>query len=219
MRIHLYTLPLLIISGLCNQAAGQGRYTRGVYLEAGTGVNLPFFDVGGGSPGLSIQGGVLYDLTPHWRLGATIGTHRARGTDKGTPNASRGYEFRSNLKELSARGVYVFRFKTYPMKRWKNKMEPRAYASAGILQYQPKPNQMLASLANGENLTVSPFFSAGLGLSCRFNQDLTLLLEGGGNLATSDYLESYPDPDSFPVSDLYFTLLVKFIYKVPRHWQ
>ncbi len=35
---------------------GQGRFKPGTYIEAGTGVNLSYFDIGGGSPGATFQG-------------------------------------------------------------------------------------------------------------------------------------------------------------------
>ena len=43
------------------------------YIETGGGINLSYFDVGGGSPGLSIGGSVLFDLHPQWRLGPNVG--------------------------------------------------------------------------------------------------------------------------------------------------
>ena len=161
---------------------------------------------------------MLYDLAPSWRLGANIGIHRARGTDAGTPEASRGYEFRSNMNEISARGVYVLRFRPYPAKKWKTKLEPRAYAGIGLLQFQPKPNDQLATQVNGDYLPVAPFFSGGLGMAYAMARDMSLLIEGGGNISTSDYLEGYTDPSNSFVPDLFFTILLKFIYQVPSTW-
>ncbi|MCK5136470.1 MAG: hypothetical protein KAR19_11830 [Bacteroidales bacterium] len=179
MRFYLYILPFLLLTGICFCLSGQGRFTPCVYIEAGTGINLSYFDVGGGSPGVSIQGGVLYDLDPNWRLGANIGVHRTMGTDTGTSEAARGYAFRGNLNEITAKGVYLFRFKPYPAKKWKTKLEPRAWAIA---------------------------------------EDLSLLIEAGGNMSTSDYLEGFADPENSLFTDIFFTMLMKFIYKVPRVW-
>ncbi len=205
--------------GFCIHLSGQGRFFPRVHIEAGTGVNLAFFDVGGGSPGLSLQGGVLYDLNPHWRLGVNIGTHRARGTDAGTPDATRGYEFRSNLNEISAKGVYVFRFKHYPIKKWKTKLEPRAFVSLGILQFIAKPNDQLASLGNGDYLPVAPLLAGGIGFAYHMERDLSLLIEGGCNGSSSDYLEGLANSGDLPLPDFFLTILIKFIYKVPNDWQ
>jgi hypothetical protein len=218
MRISLHICILLMLAGICCYLPGQGRFKPEIYIEAGSGVNLAYFDVGGGSPGMSVQGGVLYDLGPSWKLGAAIGIHRARGTDAGTSEASRGYEFRSNLNEISARGVYVLRFQSYPAKKWKTRLEPRAYAGLGILQFQPKPNDQMATQGNGDFLPVSPFISGGLGLGYALDRDISLLLEGGSSISTSDYLEGYSDPGNTFEPDLFFTLLFKFIYKVPSTW-
>jgi len=219
MRINLYILHILILPWICIQLSGQGRFIPRAYIEAGIGVNLAYFDVGGGIPGISAQGGVLYDLAANWQLGANIGIHRARGTDAGTSNDSRGYEFRSNINEICAKGVYVIRFKPYPIKKWKTKWEPRIYACLGLLQFQPKPNVLLASQGNGDYLTVAPFFSGGLGIAYYLGRDLSLLFEGGGNTSTSDYLEGFSDPENLSIPDIYLTMLVKFIYKIPKIWQ
>jgi len=219
MRIPLYISLILCLPWICIQLSGQGRFIPCAYIEAGTGVNLAYFDVEGGLPGLSTQAGVLYDLAANWRLGANFGIHRARGTDAGTSEASRGYEFRSNINEISAKGVYVVRFKPYPIKKWKTKWEPRIFANLGLLQFQPKPNVLMASQGNGDYLTVAPFFSGGLGIAYYLGRDLSLLFEGGGNTSTSDFLEGFSDPENPSIPDIYLTILVKFIYKIPKVWQ
>jgi len=219
MRINLNTLSILLVLSVCICVDGQRRFSRRAYIEAGTGVNLSYFDVGGGSPGVSFKGSALYDLSPNWRLGASIGVHRARGTDEGTPEAARGYEFRSNLNEISAKAVYLFRFKPYPIRKWKLKLEPRAFVSLGILQFQPKPNDMLATQGNGDYLPVAPFMTGGIGLAYHLDQDLSILFESCGNGSTSDYLEGFTDQSESMVPDLFLTFLVKFIYKIPKVWQ
>ncbi len=194
---------------------GQKYHTTGMYIEAGSGINLSYFDVGGGSPGLSVQGSGLIAFHPSWRLGANIGLHRTSGTDEGTPDAARGYAFRSNLLEVSVKGVYVVRFKRYPPKKWKRKLEPRVFASVGILQVQTIPNRQLSANSNGSGLPIVPVFSGGLGLAYLLNDDLSLVLEGGSNISTSDFLEGYTDDTHSTSADIFHTLLLKFIFKVP----
>lgn len=189
-----------------------------MYIEAGSGINLSYFDIGGGSPGLSIQGSVLFDLHPSWRLGANVGLYRTNGRDEGTPNAAREYEYRSNLVDLSVKGVYVVRFKRYPPKKWKRKLEPRVFATLGILQVHSIHNQQLSTNNNDTGLPIAPVFSGGVGLAYVVNNDLSLLLEGGSNLSTSDFLEGYTNVLHSTSTDMFHTLMLKFIYKVPGAW-
>ncbi len=193
----------------------QGRFKPGTYIEAGAGVNLSYFDIGGGSPGATFQGSVLFDLHPNWRLGGVVGFHRTQGKDEGTSNAGREYSYRSNLNELSVRGQYVVRFKRYPPKKWKRKLEPRIYAGLGILMIQTIHNQQLSNNGTAESLSIAPVFSGGIGLSYLLQDDLWLVLEGGTNLSTSDYLEGYSSESNSRSTDMFHTILAKIMYKLP----
>lgn len=189
-----------------------------MYIEAGSGLNLSYFDVGGGSPGVSIQGGVQFELQPSWRLGANVGFHRTHGMDEGTPNAGREYVYKSNLKELSVRGQYVVKFKRFPPKKWKRKLEPKAYAGVGILQVQPIQNQQLSAKENAGDFSIAPLFSGGLALAYAIQNDLYLMFEGGTNLSTSDFLEGYTNVLHSTSADMFHTFMLKVVYKVPVKW-
>ena len=209
---------ILLFFTMALSLTGQRNYIPRIYIETGPGINLSYFDVGGGSPGLSIQGSVLYDIDSSWRLGVTMGFHRTRGTDEGTPNAGRMYAYRSNLNELSVKGVYIPAFNPYPITRWKTKFEPRAFAAIGILQIQPKPNEVLANNSSDDYLSITPFLGIGIGLAYQIRRDLSLLFEGGSNLALSDYLEGYTNRQYSNSFDMFHALLVKLVYKVPVGW-
>ncbi len=167
---------------------------------------------------MSFQGSALFELAPSWRVGANVGFHRVSGTDEGTANESRGYEFKSNLNEFSVKGVYLVRFIQRQQKKWKQKLEPRAFASMGVVQIQAIQNQPLSSLNDEEGLNVAPLFSGGIGVAWAMNSNLSLLLEGGTAISTSDYLEGYTEvPHSFS-PDLFHIFMAKIIYKVPSGW-
>ena len=57
-RFHLLILFLLLWAG--SSLFSQGRFKPGTYIEAGAGVNLSYFDIGGGSPGVTFQGSALF---------------------------------------------------------------------------------------------------------------------------------------------------------------
>lgn len=206
---------LFLLSILTSVLYGQKHHATGMYIEAGSGINLSYFDIGGGSPGISFQGSALFALHPSWRLGANVGLHHTNGSDEGTPNAARGYEYRSNLMEISVKGVYVVRFKRYPPKKWKRKLEPRVFATLGLLQVQSIHNRQLFASSDDPGLPIVPVFSGGVGLAYILNDDLSLILEAGSNLSTSDFLEGYTNVLNSTSSDMFHTLLLKFIFKVP----
>ena len=195
--------------------SGQRHFIRRTYIETGGGINLSYFDVGGGSPGLSIGGSVLFDLHPQWRLGPNVGFHRTSGIDEGTPNANREYAYRSNLNEISIKGVFVIRFKQYPLKKWKRKLEPRIFASMGILQVQSLQNQNLSGNSSDDKLSIAPVFSIGLGLAYAIKSDFLLALEGASNFSTSDFLEGYTNLNFSTSRDMFHSMLLKIIYKLP----
>ena len=211
----LALIPGLILTSMLYS---QRSTTSGMYLEAGGGINLSYFDVGGGSPGASFQGSVLFDVHPSWRLGATMGFHRTNGTDEETPNAGREYAYRSNLKELSVRGQYVVQLKRNASKRQQRKLEPKAYLGVGILQVQAIQNQQLSAQENAGDFSIAPVLSAGLALAYAIQKDLWVSLEGGSNISTSDFLEGYTNVMHSTSADMFHTIMLKVVYKVPTKW-
>lgn len=215
MRLIIAIWFSTILSGLSLPTDGQRYLKKRNTIEVGGGVNLSYFDVGGGSPGLTLAAGALFDLHPNWRIGPHVALHRTRGTDKGTPNEARGYSYRSNLFEISFRGQYVFRFTPYPAKRWKRKLEPRVFGGLGIVQVQAVQNQPLSGQNSNDGLSVAPLFSGGIGLAWHLERDLSLLLEAGSNLSTSDFLEGYTNLNNSSARDMFHSILLKIIYRLP----
>lgn len=215
MRFSGFAISVIFIVFFSASLTGQRRFLRRMYVEAGTGANISYFDVGGGSPGASFQGAVIYDLQPGWRLGINAGFHRTRGTDEGSSNPTRGYEYRSNLNEISVKALYAIQFKPYPIVKWKRKFEPRIYANLGIIQINPKPNQKLALKSTEEYLSAAPLLSGGIGLSYFLDREMFILVEGGTNITSSDFLEGYTNVLHSSSRDMYHTIMIKFVYRVP----
>ncbi len=216
---HSKTILSLILGLILTSVLySQRNSSSGMYIEAGGGMNLSYFDVGGGSPGVSFQGSVLFDVHPSWRLGATMGFHRTNGTDEGTPNAGREYEYKSNLKELSVRVQYVVQLNGNSRKRQKRKLEPKAYLGVGILQVQAIHNRQLSAQENAGNFSIAPILSAGLALAYAIQNDLWLSFEGGSNISTSDFLEGYTNVMHSTSTDMFHTIMLKVVYKVPGKW-
>ncbi|PID92761.1 MAG: hypothetical protein CSA96_01775 [Bacteroidetes bacterium] len=195
--------------------SAQHRRDPRLLIEGGFGVNLSYFDVGGGTPGPSFQGGASFDLHPNLRLGASVSFHRTRGRDRGTLNEDRNYAYSSNLKEVGIRASYCYKppyRSQHPVLR---RFEPRAYAGLGILQIQDIKNSPLTGRTLKDRPPdIAPVFSLGAGLAFRLNKDLSLAMEGGTNLTTSDYLEGFGSGQFSTSKDLFHSLIVKLSYRV-----
>ena len=218
MRFNIHTLLFLLGMGLPFALIGQIRPQNHSVLEAGGGINLSYFDIGGGSPAPSFAGSFLFGLGDSWKAGPEVKFHRTRGSDQGTTNESRGYDFKSNIYELSARGVYIIRFSQYPYKQWKRSLRPRIFASLGLLQIQPVYNREMAMENDKEYLPLAFSASGGLGLEYALNNDIGLLLEAGSTLSSSDYLEGYTNDQFSKARDMFHSICLKISYRIPTGW-
>ena len=103
---------------LTNLVYGQN-YVRQIHISAGGGINLSFFDIGGGSPGLSFTGSGLFMWDEHWKAGIHFGYHQVEGSDEGTAEFARGLAYKSEMYEISARGEYLMFFGYRGGAKWK----------------------------------------------------------------------------------------------------
>ena len=71
--------------------------------------------------------------------------------------------------------------------------------------------------SSDEKLSIAPVFSGGLGLAYPIRSDFLFVLEGGSNISTSDFLEGYTNLNYSTSRDMYHSMLLKFIYKLPVH--
>ena len=215
MHIPFHMLLIIGWLGIGSILFGQGNSGSKTSLEAGTGTNLSYFDIGGGSPGMSVTGSVLFMVAPSWSLGPQVGFHRARGKDEGTPNENRDYAYKSNIFEFSLKGMYVIRFQSNSYRAWKRKWKPRIYTGIGILQVQPVQNPQLIAGSEEDHLPVAPVFSGGVGIEYVLNQTLSVVIEGGSSLSTSDFLEGYTNLAYSTANDMYHSMMIKLKYFIP----
>lgn len=218
MRINLHMLLIIGWLGTGMALYAQGGNAGKHSIEAGGGINLSYFDVGGGSPGVSFSGSMLFGITSNWLLGPEVGFHHMRGKDKGSPNEARAYAYKSNIFEIKLKGMYVIRFNRYPYKPWKRKLRPRIFAGLGILQVQPVQNQQLTAGSTEEHLPVAPVFYGGFGLEYALTNRCSLVLEGGSSLSTSDYLEGYTNLENSSANDMFHSMLIKLTYYISNGW-
>jgi hypothetical protein len=218
MCFKVHTCIAILGIGFNAGIFAQGGLHGTTSIEAGFGINLSYFDIGGGTPAPSFGASFLFELGESWMLGPDLGFHHCRGSDKDTPNAVREYKYISNIYQIALKGVYVIRFEQYPYKPWKRKLIPRIFAGLGLLQVQAVQDRKMFLENDKEYLPVAPLFSAGIGLEYGINRNISLVLEGWSNLSTSDHLEGHTHEDYSTASDMYHSVMLKVNYKIPSGW-
>jgi len=197
-----------------------------VEVSFGSGINLSYFDIGGGTPGLSIWNSVVYQWDEHWKAGYKIGIHNVVGTDEGTDLFGRGLAYNSNLYEFSGRVEYVFFFSTSwksiwkqkinPMLpyggTWKRKIKPFIYAGGGILHYLPYVYIYPTGDGVDENpayARVVPNINGGFGVYYFINRFWSIALEAQSNFPFFNYIEGYLHEEYPDSRDMFHSLGIR----------
>ena len=200
-----------------------------VEVSFGTGINISYFDIGGGSPGLSLWNTFMYQWDEHWKAGYRIGFYNVVGSDEGTEYFARGLAYNSNVYEFSGRAEYLFFFssswksiwkqKINPMLpyggTWKRKIKPFLFAGGGILQYRP----YVYAYPTGQGLDENPDYAsikgslnAGFGVYYFINRYLAISLEAGTNFPFYNYIEGYGQEEFTDKMDVFHTFGARIIW-------
>ena len=110
-NFFLYTS--LFVCLLVTNSVYSQLFSPQVEVSFRAGMNISYFDIGGGTPGLSVLNSVLYQWDEHWKAGYKIGVHNVVGTDEGSDLFGRGLAYNSNLYEFSGRVEYIFFFSMF----------------------------------------------------------------------------------------------------------
>lgn len=200
-------------------------------VSLGGGINTSYFDVGGGTPGLTLTSSTMFHWTEHWKAGMFFGVHNVKGTDEGTPYLGRGLAYDSYMYEFSARVEYLFYYspswtsrykqKINPMLpyggTWKRKVKPFLTAGAGILQYQPYVYYYVTENGLDENPdypSVSPVFNTGAGLYYFTNRYLSIALDAKINMPLFNYFEGYVPDEIEDKWDFFAVFTIRFIWSM-----
>lgn len=223
---------LLLLAGSFLARTGYSQmFKPQLDVSLGGGINLSYFDVGGGTPGLSLTSSTSYHWTEHWRAGMVFGVHNVKGTDEGTPMLGRGLAYDSYLYEFSASVEYLFYYssswtskwkqKINPMLpyggTWKRKIKPFLSASAGIIQYKPYVYYYVTEGGLDENpayAKVAPVFSGGAGLYYFANRYLSIALDAKLNLPLFNYFEGYVPEEIEDTFDMFVVLGIRIIWSL-----
>lgn len=222
---------LLLISTFLARTSFSQIFKPQIDFSLGGGMNLSYFDVGGGTPGLTLTSSTMYHWTEHWKAGVFFGVHNVRGTDEGTPMLGRGLAFDSYFYEFSGRVEYIFYYspswkskykqKINPMLpyggTWKRKVKPFLTAGAGIIQSKPFVYYYVTEGGLDENPdypTVAPVFNLGAGLYYFANRYLSVALDAKVNLPLYNYFDGYVPDEIEDKLDLFAVLSLRFIWSM-----
>jgi hypothetical protein len=200
-----------------------------VEVAFGGGINISYFDIGGGTPGVTLWNTLLYQWDEHWKAGYRIGFYNVVGTDEGTDYFGRGLAYDSYLYELSGRVEYLFFFssswksiwkqKINPMLpyggTWKRKIKPFLYAGGGILHHRP----FVYLYPTGDGLDENPDYAsiktslnAGFGVYYYLNRFVAIAFEAGSNFPFFNYIEGFEQEEFPDKMDMFHTFGVRVIW-------
>ena len=77
---HSMILVMMVSLFLTGEAYSQ-MFKPQIDIALGGGINTSYFDVGGGTPGLSLVSTTMYHWTEHWKAGMFFAAHNVKGTD------------------------------------------------------------------------------------------------------------------------------------------
>jgi hypothetical protein len=198
-------------------------------ISLGGGINTSYFDVGGGTPGLSVVSTTMYHWTEHWKAGMFFGAHNVRGTDEGTPFLGRGLAYDSYLYEFSGRVEYIFYYASSWKKKWKQKINPMLpyggtwkrkvkpflTAGGGILHYKPYVYYYVIDEGLDENpayATIAPVFNTGAGIYYYANRYFSIAFDAKINLPIFNYFEGYVPDEIEDEWDFFAVFTIRFIW-------
>jgi hypothetical protein len=218
-----YTLSVALLFILCQQMAfGQGRskfgnrYTNAfgvLSVTAGLGVAYYMGDLNDGvnmkhlGLGPSISLGALYRLTEHVSARGELRFYQVSGDQKYSKNFQNNLSFKTFNPDLNL-GLQadLFAFNRQAP------INPYLFGAVGVTHLNPKAElggtwySLAPLMTEGVKYKRLPLvFTAGIGVSFKTTQRLSLEVELCNNFVNSDYLDDvstvYPNPDQLP-SDL-----------------
>ena len=189
-------------------AGAQGNFSTELRLEGGPGLNLSYFDIGGGGLGFSFSAGANYQLARNWMAGLHLMIGKAYGTDEGSKNDIRNYAYSSTLLGIVPRATFLI-----PVTWLGPDFSPNLYVGPGLLYFNPVPKKDLVDDINEGFSKIAAVFTGGFGAIYHIDNNWSVGVDFGFNFTTSDYLEGFTYETS-AYNDMYYTALVKVVYRI-----
>ena len=234
---------LVVVLLIIIARVGYSQVNQKTVKEFGGGVSLltAFTDIGGAenagpksfseftqmSKRVGIVGYYKHNFNPRYsvKLNGMVGL--IAGTDDGSRNANRMYEFSTYIFDVSAIGMYYiiaekepfFYKSTLRRKSWSKNVYPSLYVQGGIggCIYIPSPNERLSSatLVGYEGgKTVTPVFPVGFGSTLPIAKDVRLFFETNYIFSLTDKLDGYSNEKFSKSNDSYMSISAGLVYQI-----
>lgn len=201
-------------------SCAQDDFSPELRLEGGLGLNLSYFDVGGGDLGFSFSAGANYRWNRNWMAGLHLMIGKAYGNDEGSKNDIRNYAYSSTLLGVFTKATFLIPVKDVaridkpsPF-TWRGPIfSPYLYAGPGLLYFNPVPKKDLVNDIHEGFSKIAAVFTGGFGAIYNINDYWSVGVEAGFNFTTSDYLDGFTYKTSAH-NDMYHTALVMVVYRI-----
>lgn len=238
MRKLLVVILLITIAWV-----GYSQVNQKTVKEFGGGVSLltAFTDIGGAegknstpisefmqmSKRVGVVGFYKHNLNPRYsvKINGLVGL--IAGTDEGSRNENRMYEFSTYIFDISAIGMYYIIAEKEPFfyrstlrgKSWSKNVYPSLYVQGGVgaCMYIPSPNERLSSatLVGYEGgKTVTPVFPIGFGSTLPIAKDVRLFFETNYVFTLTDKLDGYSNEKFSKSNDSYMCISAGLVYQI-----
>ena len=201
-------------------SGAQNDFSPELQLEGGQGLNLSYFDVGGGGLGFSFSAGANYRWARNWMAGLHLMIGQAYGTDDGSKNDIRNYAYSSTLLGVVTKATFLIPVKDVvridkpsPFTRRGPIFSPYLYAGPGLLYSNPVPKKDLVNDIHEGFSKIAVLFTGGFGAVYNIDNNWSVGVEAGFNFTTSDYLDGFTYKTSAH-NDMYHTALVMVVYRI-----
>lgn len=213
------TLLLALIIFFSSISLAQNLDTRRIDVLLGPGITTVFGDIGDWQIGPSLYSGVSYRFQQNWSVKANLIFGKGLGSDEGTRNYDRGYEFSTFIFEPSLQVEYYFLF--LEGRRYNNKGLLLGLPAAGVYGFaglggsffNPTPGGALENNYDDDFTKLSLVVPIGVGVRYNINNDWSVGLEFGRRSTTTDYLDGYTSENSTE-NDVYFFGILSLSYKI-----
>ena len=185
---------------------------------AGAGVTTIFSDIGGASTRTALSAGIRYTIQKRISAKASLDFGWGYGTDEGTENENRGYEYNTFLVEPSIQAefhIFTTLGSGYNRKGYRLEV-PRfdlyAFLGLGAVYFKPIPGGELKADFKDDFSHFSLVFPGGIGFYVGVARRIMIGIELGGRWARTDYIDGWTSGNSVAL-DFYYIGIVNVAYR------
>jgi len=213
------TLIFVLTVSFSSISLAQNLDAQRIDVLLGPGTTTVFGDIGDWQIGPSLYTGISYRFQQNWSVKANLIFGKGLGSDEGTRNHDRGYEFSTFIFEPSVQVEYYFLF--LEGRRYNNKglllglpaVGVYGFAGLGGSFFNPTPGGEFEKDYKNDFAKLCVVIPLGAGVKYNINNNWSVGLEFGRRSTTTDYLDGYTSENS-TANDVYFFGILSLSYKI-----